>query len=263
MLNSNNPIGIFDSGVGGISIWKELNTLLPNENTIYLADSMHAPYGPKGKEEIIRLSKKNTKLLIERGVKIIIVACNTATTAAIDVLRSEYAIPFVGIEPAIKPAAISSRQEKVGILATEGTLKSSLFQNTSSAFRSKVDIIEKVGTGLVEAIEKGDINSTPTRQLLKKYLDPMVDQGIDKLVLGCTHYPFLKPLIKQLIPQNIEIIDSGKAVAKRTEFILNQEGMLNQSSFPIRYEFFTNSNVDVLKKFIDNDTDTSVQSLNF
>jgi glutamate racemase len=244
------PIGIFDSGVGGISVWKEINQLLPDENTIYLADSIHAPYGPKGREEIIRLSKKNTDFLISKGAKIVIVACNTATTAAIDVLRQSYDLPFIGIEPAIKPAAIRTELEKVGVLATEGTLKSELFQSTSSPFRSKIKIYEKVGKGLVQAVENGDLDTQDTIDLLKTHLNPLIDHGIDKLVLGCTHYPFLKSSIEKIIPSNIEIIDSGRPVAERTKYILEKEKLLREKNKEIKHEFYTNSDLDKLSYFI-------------
>ncbi|MDP5093521.1 MAG: glutamate racemase, partial [Polaribacter sp.] len=157
--SANFPIGIFDSGVGGTSIWKEIVTLLPNENTIYLADSKNAPYGEKSKDEIIELSIKNTEFLLNQNCKIIVVACNTATTNAIKTLRQNYAVPFIGIEPAIKPAALSTKTNVVGILATKGTLNSELFEATSSVFKSHIVIKEIIGKGLVDLIETGKINS--------------------------------------------------------------------------------------------------------
>jgi glutamate racemase len=157
-MSNNNPIGLFDSGIGGTSIWKEIHDLLPNENTIYLADSKNAPYGQKSKEEIIQLSIKNTEYLLNKNCKIIVVACNTATTNAIKVLRANYDVPFIGIEPAIKPAAINSKKNIIGILATQGTLNSELFHQTAEKFQD-TKIIEQIGHGLVSLIEKGEINS--------------------------------------------------------------------------------------------------------
>ena len=172
---SNQPIGIFDSGVGGTSIWKEIHHLLPNENTIYLADSKHAPYGPKGKERIIELSIKNTELLLQKNCKLIVVACNTATTNAIDYLRKHYNIPFIGIEPAIKPAALQSKTKTIGILATKGTLSSDLFVKTSDLFARGIDVIEQNGEGIVELIESGQLDSQQMKDLLKQYLQPMLN----------------------------------------------------------------------------------------
>ena len=152
---NNNPIGLFDSGVGGTSIWKEIHQLLPYENTIYLADSLNAPYGNKSKEEIISLSVKNTELLLEKGCKIIVVACNTATTNAITVLRERFRVPFIGIEPAIKPAALQSKTKSIGILATKGTLNSELFSLATKEFTKDIMMTEVIGEGLVPLIEEG------------------------------------------------------------------------------------------------------------
>jgi len=203
---SKQPIGIFDSGVGGTSIWKEIHTLLPNENTIYLADSLNAPYGPKGKQKIIELSIKNTELLIKKNCKLIIVACNTATTNAISYLRANYNIPFVGIEPAIKPAALNSKSKTIGILATKGTLTSELFHNTVNLYGNGIKIIEQEGEGIVQLIENGLINSPEMTTLLEFYLKPMKVANIDYLVLGCTHYPYLIPQLIKLLPKHVKII---------------------------------------------------------
>ena len=171
------PIGVFDSGVGGTSIWNEINTLLPNENSIYLADSKYAPYGTRPREEIIALSEKNTILLLEKGCKIIVVACNTATTNAIQYLRDKYDVPFIGIEPAIKPAYLKTVSKTVGILATKGTLSSALFQETSNLYKEGIEILEQEGTGIVELIEQGMLNSEEMMELLQRYTLPMVESG--------------------------------------------------------------------------------------
>lgn len=226
-LMNTKPIGIFDSGVGGLSIWKEIIELLPMENTIYLADSKNAPYGNKSKEEILRLCKKNTEKLIQLGCKIIVVACNTATTNAINLLRASYDIPFIGIEPAIKPAALQTQSKIIGILATQGTLNSSLFAETSKKHMEGIKIIETVGKGLVPLIEENRINTPEMRDLLKEYISPMISEKIDHLVLGCSHYPFLIPEIKKITGNSISIIDSGRAVAKQTKAILASEQHLN------------------------------------
>jgi len=245
------PIGIFDSGVGGTSIWKEVAKMLPYENTIYLADSANAPYGEKPKEEILRLSIKNTELLLDRGCKMIIVACNTATTNAIDYLRSHYPIPFIGIEPAIKPAALHTKTKKVGVLATKGTLSSSLFHNTSKLFAEGITVLEQEGKGLVELIEAGKVQSPEMKKILNEFLQPMLEQNIDCLVLGCTHYPYLIPVLKDILPQNITIIDSGEAVARQTKAILDRNNLLSTATHRPEYIFHTNANVEVLKDLID------------
>jgi glutamate racemase len=254
-MANNNPIGIFDSGVGGISIWKEIHELLPNENTIYLADSINAPYGQKCKQEIIDLCFKNTELLIKKNCKLIVVACNTATTNAIKQLRAKYEIPFIGIEPAIKPAAINSKTKSIGILATKGTLSSELFHDTTELYSDNIKITEQVGVGLVELIESGNIDSPEMTSLLNKYLTPMISYNIDYLVLGCSHYPFLIPKIKKMIPNNISIIDSGKAVAKQVQNILDKQKCLsenNNNNNNTLNIFHTNKNSDVLNQILNN-----------
>lgn len=248
---SNQPIGVFDSGVGGTSIWKEIQKLLPNENTIYLADSKNAPYGEKSQEEILQLSIKNTNLLLEKGCKIIVVACNTATTNAISYLRTNYSLPFIGIEPAIKPAALQSESKTIGVLATKGTLSSSLFHSTSENHAHGIKVIEQEGTGLVPLIENGKVDAEETRLLLNTYVEPMLDQGMDCLVLGCTHYPYLIPVLKSMLPEHVKIIDSGEAVARQVKAILEKNDILNTSEKPVKHQFYTNVNPDVLKNFVE------------
>jgi glutamate racemase len=252
-MHNNHPIGLFDSGIGGTSIWREIHNLLPNEDTIYLADSKNAPYGQKSKEEIIALSCKNTELLLQMNCKIIVVACNTATTNAIAELRAKYDVPFIGIEPAIKPAATNSSTQKIGILATKGTLSSELFNKAVEIYRD-TEIIEQVGHGLVELIEEGKINSHEMDQLLRQYLNPMIEANIDYLVLGCSHYPYLIPQIKKILPPNITIIDSGEAVARQTQHILKHKtGFTNAQNG--RTVFYTNSDPKVLSGLLDHQFD--------
>jgi len=249
---SNRPIGIFDSGVGGTSIWKEINALLPNEKTIYLADSKYAPYGPKGTDKIIELSIKNTELLLEMGCKLIVVACNTATTNAIKTLRESYDIPFIGIEPAIKPAALQTKTKAIGILATKGTLSSELFYKTSDLFTNDICVIEQNGEGIVPLIERGKINSEEMLSLLKLYLDPMLKAHIDYLVLGCTHYPYLIPILLKLLPPHVQIIDSGEAVARQTKAVLEQQNLLNIQKLSSKNQFYSNGNPEVMTSLLGN-----------
>lgn len=250
-MNNDKPIGIFDSGIGGTSIWKEIHQLLPGEETIYLADSKNAPYGQKSKEEIVALSIKNTKLLLEMNCKLIVVACNTATTNAIEELRSNYPVPFIGIEPAIKPAALYSKTQTIGILATKGTLSSALFTSAIQKY-SNTKIIEQVGHGLVQLIEAGKINSPEMHALLLSYIQPMIAENIDYLVLGCSHYPYLIPQIRKMLPDHIKIIDSGEAVAKQTKNLLADNIGFN-STKSRKAIFYSNTEATVLKGILGTD----------
>ncbi|MCH2192958.1 glutamate racemase [Kordia sp.] len=258
---NNSPIGIFDSGVGGTSIWREIHKLLPYENTIYLADSKYAPYGPKGKNRITELSVKNTELLLEKGCKLIVIACNTATTNAIRHLREIYDVPFIGIEPAIKPAALQTKSNTIGILATKGTLSSELFHKTSDLYANGVTIIEQVGEGLVPLIENGAIDSPEMEELLKKYITPMIAANIDYLVLGCSHYPYLIPKLHTLLPKHVTIIDSGAAVARQTQAILEKHELCASVTNIGDCMFFSNGNPEILTEILDGDF--TVEALDF
>jgi glutamate racemase len=200
---NNQAIRIFDSGIGGLTVANAVSKLMPNESIIYLADSFNAPYGDKSSEEIKSLSEKNTRFLISMNCKLIVVACNTATTNAISYLRSQFEMPFIGIEPAIKPAALQTTTGSIGILATKGTLASDLFHKTTNLYSNNITVFEQTGTGIVELIESGKLYSEDMRNLLKTYLQPMILANIDHLVLGCTHYPYLMPLLKELLPDQI------------------------------------------------------------
>jgi len=259
-----NPIGIFDSGIGGTSIWKEIHKTLPKENTIYLADSKNAPYGEKSKDEIVQLSIKNTEFLLNRNCKIIVVACNTATTNAITYLRAHYNVPFIGIEPAIKPAALQTKTGVVGVLATKGTLSSELFHKTANLHASGIKVIEQVGEGLVPLIEAAKIESEEMRELLKKYLTPMLKMQADYLVLGCTHYPYLIPEIRKILPGNVRILDSGEAVARQTKAVLEQHNLQNTALKKPALQFYSNADEKLLAYFLkDVKAKKTVEFLNF
>lgn len=261
---NNNPIGIFDSGVGGTSIWKEIHKLLPFENTVYLADSKNAPYGNKTSEEIIRLSIKNTEMLLKMGCKIIVVACNTATTNAISALRENYNVPIIGIEPAIKSAALQTTTKSIGILATKGTLSSALFSKTSKAFTQNISVVEIIGEGLVPLIEAGNLEGPEMIELLQKHTLPMLDAQVDYVVLGCSHYPYIIPALKKILPANVKIIDSGEAVARQTKTVLQSINLLREDNTKPRLAFFTNSETStlqfLLKEYAEN---ISVEQKNF
>ncbi|UCE93792.1 MAG: glutamate racemase [Flavobacteriaceae bacterium] len=246
-----NPIGIFDSGVGGLTIYEEIHRLLPNEDIIYLADSKNAPYGEKSKKEIIEISVKNTEFLLSQGCKLIVVACNTASTNAVKYLREHYEIPFIRVQPAIKPAALNSKTKIVGILATKSTLKSELLFETSQRFAQGVEVVEQVGEGLVTLIESGKMHSEEMTSLLKKHINPMMDKNIDYLVLGCTHYPFLTDQIEEIVGPSVKILDSGEAIARQTKVILEQEDLLNLDHGKINRIFYTNKDPQVMQKILD------------
>lgn len=249
-VSPSSPIGVFDSGVGGLSVWKELVKLLPNESTIYFADSANCPYGEKSQDEIIALSRTIVDFLLGKGCKMIVVACNTATSAAIDYLRDHYTIPFVGMEPAVKPAALSSTTGVVGILATAGTLKGRLFNETKRRFASSVTVIETVGKGLVEAVERGELATEKTKLLLHSYIQPMLDRGIDYLVLGCTHYPFLMPIIQEIAGEGVHIIDPAPSVALQAKQLLSAGGMLNPAFGKPTYTFYTSGSEEPMRSML-------------
>jgi len=256
MKLNNSPIGIFDSGLGGTSIWKEIKTLLPFEDTLYLSDSKNAPYGEKSKQEIINLSVKNTEYLLERNCKLIVIACNTATTNAIDFLRKNYPVSFIGIEPAIKQAALKTKTNTIGILATKGTLNSALFEKTSRTIKQGIVIKETIGKGLVELIENGKLHSMEMHKLLAYYLQPMIDENISCLVLGCTHYSYLIPQIRNIVGNEMQIIDSGKAVARQTKAILQANNLLDDDAKTGKHQFYINKDKNILEKLLSNYSET-------
>jgi len=263
MKSKQHPIGIFDSGIGGTSIWKEIHQLLPNEDTIYLSDSKNAPYGQKSTQEIVDLSIKNTKFLIDKGAKIIVVACNTATTNAIQQLRANYDIPFIGIEPAIKPASLKTKTGTVGILATKGTLNSALFEKTTSNLSDEITIVEQVGEGLVELIENGKMYSEEMTSLLKKYIHPMLEKKCDYIVLGCTHYPYLLPQIRKITGDNVQIIDSGEAVAKQVKNVLSQQNLVSDIANKSSNVFYINKDKSVLENILKDYKNCKIDFLDF
>lgn len=248
--NRNSFIGVFDSGVGGLTLLPALQFILPHEQFLYVSDDAHAPYGGKSKEEIIERCNIVVQSLIDKGCKIIIVACNTATTNAIETLRATYSIPFIGIEPAIKPAALKSQTKVVGVLATQGTLSSTLFAKTSAAFTQDVLVVEQIGSGLVEAIETGLLDDPKLTKLVRSYINPMLEQEMDTLVLGCTHYPLLLPLLKKVLPSNIQIIDSAEAVAKETHRILEENQLICQTKEIGHIQYFSSAKNSTLLRFI-------------
>ena len=221
------PVGVFDSGVGGLSVLREIRQLLPHERLFYVADSGHVPYGDKSPEFIRQRSQLIAGFLLEQGAKALVVACNTATAAAVLSLRETWPqLPIIGMEPAVKPAAAATRSGVVGVLATTGTLQSAKFAALLDRFASDVRVITQPCPGLVECVEAGELASPATRQLLQALVAPLLAQGCDTLILGCTHYPFIKPLLRQLVPASVSLIDTGEAVARHLQRLLAERGLL-------------------------------------
>ncbi len=218
-------VGVFDSGSGGLSVLREIRKILPRERYIYYSDNAHCPYGEKSPEYITERGRAITRELISRGADAVVVACNTATAAAIATLRAEFPIPFVGMEPAVKPAALGTRTGVIGVLATAGTLKGLKYLNTRGRFEDAVRIVEHVGTGYVELVESLELEGPHAEQVVGASLKPLLDEGADIIVLGCTHYPFLLPLMQKLASPEVSFIDPAPAVARRLQDILRQEGV--------------------------------------
>lgn len=247
-------IGVVDSGVGGLSVWTELRRQLPHESLIYFADTASCPYGGRGRGQLIALSVAAIERLIEEAggadnLKAVVVACNTMTAAAIDTLRARWRdLPFVGMEPAVKPAAEHSQSGVVGILATEATLKGELYRTTKERYAADVEVIEVAGTGLVECVEDGTIQSEECQALLRQYIDPIVARGADTLVLGCTHYPFLSRAIYALYGEQLRLENPAPAVARHTRRVLQQRGALAAAACPVRLRFASSGGADDLKR---------------
>jgi glutamate racemase len=235
------PIAVFDSGVGGISVLKHIHDLLPAESLIYVADSKYAPYGNKSPAEIQARCFEIADFLIAQHAKVLVVACNTATAAAVDAMRERYHLPIIGMEPAVKSAAAASKNGVIGVLATVGTLKSAQFAALLESYGRNVKVVTQACVGLVECIERGDLESAVTFKLVQQYCQPLLDQGADTIVLGCTHYPFVKPMIEQIVGADIALIDTGAAVANQLKHRLLAEQLQSMQLQDGSVLFWTNS----------------------
>ena len=233
------PIGVFDSGLGGLSVLREIRALLPNENLIYIADSAWCPYGGRPPEVIVERSSHLTECLLERGAKLVVVACNTATIAAVEHLRATYPVRFVGMEPAIKPAVAASKRGLVGVLATGAALSGQKFLKLVEQHAGGVRVITQPCPGLVERVEAGDLGGPETRALADRYVSPLLEAGVDVIVLGCTHYPFLRPLIAGLAGPDITLVETGAAVARQAARVLAADGLANDRAAPGSIRFLT------------------------
>jgi glutamate racemase len=249
--NNHSPIGIFDSGVGGLSVLKAIRQQLNNENIIYFGDQSHVPYGSRPLEEVKQFSIKITDFFIDRGVKLIVVACNTASAAALQSLRQIFpTLPFVGMEPAIKPAAEHTRTGVVGVLATPATFQGALFASVVERFAGNVILLQNPCPGLVQQIERGDLSGQATRSILESALRPMIDQKIDTVVLGCTHYPFVIPLIQEIVGNDVRVIDPAPAIARQVSRLLNIGGTRSDFLKTGKMEFFTSGDVIEFTKLL-------------
>jgi len=241
-------IGVFDSGIGGLSVFGEILRLLPREIHYYLADQAHVPYGPRTLEQIREYSRQITQFLINRGVKIIVIACNTISAAALYYLREQFPdVYFVGMEPAIKPSIEKTRTGIIGVIATQATFQGKPYENLIKKYAGVAEVVHQSCPGLVEKVEAGTIDTAETRFLLKQYLSPMIEKKVDQLVLGCTHYHYLKSIIQEIMGENVSIIDPALPVAKQTVSILNHyrnEQRFREQTEQKKHQFFTSGNIN-------------------
>jgi glutamate racemase len=247
---SDAPVGVFDSGVGGLSVLGEISKLLPSESLLYVADCGHIPYGEKSPEFIRQRCMIIAEFFRQQGAKALVLACNTATAAAAAQLRDHYPHwPIIGMEPAVKPAAAATRSGVVGVLATTGTLQSSRFAALLDRFAANIRVVTQPCPGLVELIEAGDLSSPALRALLCSYVEPLLAEGCDTIILGCTHYPFLKPLLREMIPASISLIDTGQAVARQLQRLLAEEELLS-SGRADQTHFWTSADPEYFRKIL-------------
>ena len=247
-ISSNSPIGIFDSGVGGISVLRAIRAQMPEESVIYFGDQGHIPYGPRPMEQIREFSEAITRFLLQQDAKIIVVACNTASAAALKSLRETFpAVQFVGMEPAVKPAAEHTHTGKVGVLATPATFQGALYASVVERFANGVGLFQNTCPGLVQEIEHGNLSGEETRRILEDALGPMLEKNIDTVVLGCTHYPFVIPLIQQIVGDSVRVIDPAPAVAKQTGRLLEANGLRSNSGSKGAVTLYTSGDPDELK----------------
>jgi glutamate racemase len=250
MPDSLAPVGVFDSGVGGLTVLKEIRGLLPHEDLLYVADSGHAPWGDKPVEVIRRFALEIASFLIARGAKAIVIACNVGTAAAAEAVRGAVTVPVVAMEPAVKPAARATRNGVVGVLTTVGTSESDRFKSLLERFGSKATVVTQAAPGLVERIEAGDVDGPQTRALVERYTAPFKQAGADTIVLGCTHYPFLKTVIADLVGSDVTLIDTGEAVARQLRRVLQERGLLNPRSQPGTVRFWSSGDLQLARRVI-------------
>jgi glutamate racemase len=246
-LNPTSSIGIFDSGVGGISVLRAVRAHMPEESVIYFGDQGHIPYGPRPMKQIRNFSEAITNFLLEQNAKIIVVACNTASAAALKYLREKFPdVQFVGMEPAVKPAAERTQTGKVGVLATPATFQGALYASVVERFANGVELFQNTCNGLVQQIEQGNLDGEETRKILENALLPMLEKNIDTVVLGCTHYPFVIPLIQRIVGENVRVIDPAPAVARQVGRLLEAGGIMSKSESNGEIKFYTSGDPEAL-----------------
>jgi glutamate racemase len=251
VLDMKSPIGIFDSGVGGLSVLRAVRAQMPEESVIYFGDQGHIPYGPRPMEQIRSFSETITNFLLERDAKIIVVACNTASAAALKYLRGKFpAVQFVGMEPAVKPAAETTQTGRVGVLATPATFQGALYASVVERFANGVELLQNTCPGLVQQIEGGNLDGPETRNILEDALLPMLAKNIDTVVLGCTHYPFVIPLIQEIVGEKVRVIDPAPSVARQVKRLLEAGGMRNDPSARGDVRFYTSGDPSALKSLL-------------
>ncbi len=247
---NNSPIGVFDSGLGGLSVWRVLRKALRSESFVYLGDGLRCPYGSRSAEEVCRFAEEAVERLLAMGCKLVVIACNTATAAAIGHLREKYPdTPFVGLEPAVKPAALSTRSGIIGVLATRRSLEGDHFRRTSAKYGDTVRILGVVGEGFVEIVESNGEHTPQAAETVCRVIAPLVEAGADRIVLGCTHYPFLREQIERAVEgHDVEIIDSADAIERRVEYLLDEFGMRAADDNVPHYDFVTFADEEYRKK---------------
>ncbi len=244
-MANENPIGVFDSGIGGITVFNAIRNELPRENLIYFGDSIHLPYGEKSMETIRQLSAGVTDFLLRQQCKMLVIACNTASAAALKFLREQHPqLPIIGMEPAVKPAAEQTQSGVVGVLATTATFQGELFASVVERFAKDVHVLRQPCPGLVQQIEAGKTNDPETETMLRAWVEPMLEKGIDALVLGCTHYPFIRPLLQKIVGDGVRLIDPAPAVARQTRKILEQKNILHTTTATGKLRYFTTEPVN-------------------
>ena len=260
----NRPIGIFDSGVGGLSVLREIRHQYPSEDCVYVADQIHVPYGTRTRKQVLEYSEGIVRYLLGRGSKIIVVACNTASAVALEELRKNFPdIPFVGMEPAVKPAAEGTSSGVVGVLATPATFQGDLYATTVERFARGVKILQDTCPGLVNQIENGKINHPDTRKILEEALVPMLEEGVDEVVMGCTHYPFVIPIIREIVGEEVRVIDPAPAVARQAGRLLEKFNLKAERERFGEHQFLTTGDQDKMKNLIQDliNTETKVECL--
>ena len=247
---NNNPIGVFDSGLGGLSVWRVLQKRLASESLIFYGDGLRCPYGVRPAEEIRRFTEEAVEELLARGCKLIVIACNTATAVAIEYLRSRYPdIPFVGLEPAVKPAALSTQTGVVAVLATRRSLEGELFRRTSARYASQARIIPAEGVGFVELVEQSREQGPEAESVVAQVVEPLIAEGADRLVLGCTHYPFLRATIERVVGDRaVEIVDSSEAIERRVEQLLDMHELRASADNVPVYDFMSKAGDDYQRR---------------